>query len=187
MSERDLSAGLATKIQAVVVYPVLFLEGEFTSGTGRWWSGVGSFSWNGYTWQGLGALLELSEIGETTAIEAKGFSIKLSGQSSANLALALSACRQGARGRVWLGALTAAGTLDDTPYLLREGRLDVPAGTDDGENAVITVTYEDRLIDLERAREWRWTSESQANFYPNDKGFDFVPSLQDAVDVWKPA
>jgi hypothetical protein len=187
VSERDLDAGLASKIVAGTVYPVLFLEGEFSTGTGRWWSGVGEFSWNGSTWYGLGGLLSLSQIDEGTGVEARGFSVDLSGQSSANLSLALSACRQGKVARVWLGALTAAGVLEDDPYLLARGKLDVAGGNDDGETAVITVRYEGRLVDLERAREYRYTTESQRLFYPNDLGFEFVPSLQDTFDTWRPS
>ncbi len=111
MSERSLSAALATAVTDLVVYPVLFLEGEFSTGWGRWWSGVGPFSWDGETWVGLGGLLSVSPISETTDTKAQGFSIDLSGQDPANIAIALSACRQGKVGRIWLGALTAAGVL----------------------------------------------------------------------------
>jgi hypothetical protein len=185
MSERSLSAALATAVTDLVVYPVLFLEGEFSTGWGRWWSGVGPFSWDGETWVGLGGLLSVSPISETTDTKAQGFSIDLSGQDPANIAIALSACRQGKVGRIWLGALTAAGVLVGDPYLLRQGKLDV-AGCegDDGQTAVIRVSYEDELIDLERAREYRWTTESQRLFYPDDLGFEFVPGLQDSVDIW---
>ena len=184
MSERALHADLAAAIAAGVVYPILFLEGEFATGTGRWWSGVGETTWNGSTWSGLGALLSVTPIAEVTGVSASGFQIGLSGQSSANISLALQSCRQGMPGRLWLGATDAAGTLLGDPYLVREGRLDVAAGSDDGQSATITVSYEDRLIDLERARDLRWTTECQRLFYPDDLGFEFVPSLQDAVDEW---
>lgn len=183
-AERDLHADLETAIIAPVVYPVLFLAGEFATGWGRWWTGVGEITWDGYTWLGLGALLRLSTVTETTSVSAQGFAIDLSGQSSANLSLALQSCRQGKIGRIWLGAMNAAGVLQGDPYLLREGKLDVAGGHDDGESAIITVSYEDRLIDLERPREYRYTTESQRLFYPNDLGFEFVPSLQDTFDVW---
>lgn len=186
MSERDLDSTLATAVTDDVVYPAIFLEGEFATGWGRWWSGLGEFAWNGYTWLGLGGLVKVSPISESTSVKAQGFSIDLSGQSSANLSLALQSCRQGKIGRVYLGALTAAGALVGTPYLVKQGKLDVAGGTDDGQSAVITVSYEDRLIDLERPREWRYTTESQRQFYPDDLGFEFVPSLQDAVDAWYP-
>lgn len=186
-TERDLTAGMETAVTDQVVYPVVFMAGEFASGWGRWWSGLGSFTWDGYTWGGLGGLVKLSTITETTGVSAQGFSIDLSGQDTALVSLALQSCRQGKVGRIWLGALTAAGALIADPYLLTEGKLDVAGSTEDGESAVITISYEGRLVDLERPREYRYTTESQRLFYPNDLGFEFVPSLQDSFDIWKPA
>ena len=46
------------------------------------------------------------------------------------------------------------------------------------------MTVESRLIDLERARDWRYTSENQKSLYPNDKGLDFVVDLQDMPIAW---
>jgi len=185
-AERDLTVDMAAAIVAGTVYPAIFLEGEFSTGWGRWWSGVGYYDWGGHTWTGLGGLLSITPISEGTGIAARGFSVELSGQDSANISLALQACRQGKAGRLYLAAFTAAGALIADPYLLAEGRLDVAGGSDDGDSAVIPVTYESRLIDLERPREWRYTTESQRQFYPGDLGFEFVPSLQDAVDAWYP-
>lgn len=185
--KRDLTAGMEAEVQKDTVYPILLLEGEFTTGTARFWTGLGELSWNGQTWQGLGDLVAISNIDETVEVAAKGFAVSISGQNASNISLALQSCRQGAAGRFWLGLLDAAGAVIADPYLVREGRLDVPAMSDNGESATITISYEDRLIDLERPREFRWTTESQRLFYPNDLGFEFVPSLQDAVDVWLPA
>ena len=136
-TERDLTAGMATAIVAGVVYPAVFLEGEFSTGWGRWWSGVGYYEWGGYTWTGLGGLISITPISEGTGVAARGFSIELSGQDSANISLALQACRQGKAGRVWLGALTAAGALIADPYLLKQGKLDVAGGT--GTRWTVTV------------------------------------------------
>ena len=56
---------------------------------------------------------------------------------------------------------------------------------DDGAGTVaIGMTVESRLIDLERARDWRYTSENQKSLYPNDKGLDFVVDLQDMPIAW---
>lgn len=76
------------------------------------------------------------------------------------------------------------GNLIADPYQLRNGKLDISVIDDDGETATIAMQYEDRLIDLDRARERRYTSEDQAIDYPTDLGFEFVPSLQDAQIIW---
>ena len=175
---------MVTEVQASVFRPILFLEGVFASGTLRLCTGVESFVWAPYTWIGAGNLLQISEIQESSDVEATGFTISLSGQPSANIAIALASCRQGSICRIWLGALDADGALIADPVLLRRGRLDVPSIDDTGEECTISITYEDRLVDLERARERRYTTADQQIDYPEDLGFQFVPSLQDAVDVW---
>jgi hypothetical protein len=87
---------------------------------------------------------------------------------------------------VWnspMGANAAPELIAD-PYPLRRGRLDVGITEDDGDKAILTAKYEDRLRDLERPREQRWTSEDQILLVPGDTGFDNVPALQDAVFTW---
>ena len=55
---------------------------------------------------------------------------------------------------------------------------------DTGDTANISLTAESRLIDLERSRERRYTSEDQKIDYPNDKGLEFIADLQDKEIVW---
>jgi len=81
-----------------------------------------------------------------------------------------------------VGSVISTPILD--PYPLRRGRLDVGITEDDGDKAILTAKYEDRLRDLERQREFRWTKEDQEQLVPGDTGFDNVPALQDAVFTW---
>ncbi len=74
--------------------------------------------------------------------------------------------------------------LVDDPYLLKRGQLDVAVIDDTGESCKISVSYEDRLVDLQRPRERRYTHEDQQIDYPGDKGFEFVPTLQDMQLQW---
>ena len=56
---------------------------------------------------------------------------------------------------------------------------------EDGEQTcLITMTYESRLIDLLKPREFRYTHESQRLFDPTDRGFEVVTSLQDKEISW---
>jgi hypothetical protein len=48
----------------------------------------------------------------------------------------------------------------------------------------VSISYESRLIDLERSRESRYTNEDQQRAFPGDRGFEFVPSLQDLSLTW---
>jgi len=53
-----------------------------------------------------------------------------------------------------------------------------------GNVANVNITGESRLIDLEIARERRYTSEDQKIDFPDDKGFEFVADLQNKEIVW---
>jgi hypothetical protein len=95
------------------------------------------------------------------------------------IAVALGACRQGLPGRLYLAMLNSAGQIVGTPYLAFSGRCDVPVIEDGAETATIAITYESKLIDLDRARERRYTDQDQQAEYPADTGFAFVAALAD--------
>jgi hypothetical protein len=188
MAERALSASVITAIEAGTICPVIFCELEYDSGGSpaflRLFTGVGQITWDSKVWTGGRDLLSISPIRETKNPEAIGFEVVLSGLPSANLALVLSALRKNKPGRLWLGFLDAAGAVIADPYALRRGRFDIAPISRDGDSMTVRARYEDRLIDLERPRERRYTREDQQLRLAGDKGFDQVPELQDMQDVW---
>lgn len=70
------------------------------------------------------------------------------------------------------------------PVLLFGGRLDVPSWTRGEATANLQVAYESRLIDLLNPRELRYTHESHQLFFPGDRCFEYVTSIQDKVPSW---
>ena len=74
--------------------------------------------------------------------------------------------------------------LADEPYQLRRGKLNVMRIQDAGPDARISVMYEGVLAGLSVARERRYTNYDQQIDYPGDRGFEFVPGLQDALIPW---
>lgn len=188
MSERDLTVGMAAAIAAGTVRPAVLYDGVFVSGGVdqhlRLWTGVGDLSWGGYTWTGGGSLLGLSPIEEAVELRAVGFTVTLSGMPSALIANALSNARQGKPGTLYLALFDAAGSLIADPKELQAGRLDITVIEDAGATCTIAAQYESRLVDLERPRERRYTNEDQQIDVPGDRGFEYVPSLQDMQLVW---
>jgi hypothetical protein len=179
---RNLTSAVVTEITGQSVQPFLLFQGSFATGTVRAWSGIGDLSWNGFTWVGTGNLLSVSNVEETAQTTANGVSVTLNGIPSELISLALQGCRQGADGKIYLGFLNNG--VVSNPILLFEGKLDVPVIQEDGESSSITISYESRLIDLERPRESRFTDEDQQRVYPGDLGFEFVAGLQDKSIVW---
>lgn len=188
---RDLTVGLKAQIDATFLAPFFACELTFSQ-TVRYWTGYGdieftNFDGNLVTFYGTGELLTYSAIQETADIAATGMQLTLNGVSSDAISLALAEEYQGNRARVYFGAITntATGrTINGTPYKVFEGKMDVIDINDNGEASTLTLNIENRLIDLERQRLRRYTTEDQAELYGADKGFNFVPSLQDNKISW---
>src|SRR3990167_3723798 len=185
MSERNFTAAMDAAIVAGTVRPALFYEGEFASSQFlRLWTGVGQIDWDGHTWTGGGHLLVITPLEERRDVKAIVFTVSVSGMPSANISLALASVRQNKPGNLWLGLFNAAGALIADPYQPRNGRFDVAGIDDDGQTCTIAAQYEDRLVDLDRARERRYTHEDQQIDWPGDLGFEYVESLQDMQLLW---
>lgn len=178
---RDLTSAMASAIDAEVVWPAVLYAGVFATGTVRLWDGIGDLSWDGHTWTGSGHLLGISAVGENEELRAEGFEVTLSGLPLTSLEVALLNIRQGMPGYVWLALLNASGTVISDPYLLVEGRLDNAPVLDAPDKSDISTRYEDVLIDLDKARDRRYTNEDQQIEHPDDTGFRYVPMLQDKV------
>ena len=98
---------------------------------------------------------------------------------------ALGQVQQGRSCQLFLGALNiTTGALIADPYELFAGFTDVTVIEENAESATISISAENRLIDLERPRVRRYTDEDQKSEYSTDVGFEFVPSLQDKVIVF---
>lgn len=181
---RDLSAEMAQALASGALQPAIFFEGEFPSGTVRIWTGTGPIDWAGKSWTGVGVLLGLGSLEETSDVVASGTVVTLSGVPLDLVGLAIDEARQGLAGRIWLALLTPERSLIADPVQAFSGRLDVPQIQEDGQSCTITLSYESRLIDLGTARSWRYTHESQQALYPGDRGFEHVTAIQDQEITW---
>jgi len=180
---RDIDPALQEELQSRELTPFLLYEGEFETGTVRLWTGIGTLEHDSVEWTGAGTWLSMSTIEEATEIRATGWSVSLSGVSQEAISLAIDEAQQGAKGTIYFGCLN-----DDLDVVavtrIGRGKLDVPTAEEDGEEAVIQVSYESDLVALERPRETRYTNESQQARFPGDKFFEHVSGLQQADITW---
>jgi len=181
---RDLTAQFISFLEANIKTVAMFYEGQFTSGPLRLWTGVGDITWNSETWTGAGGLATVSQVKETTEVMAEGITCTLNAIPVDYLSLVLQEVQQGAAGKIWIGFIDDDGSVVADPALSFSGRLDVPTISDDAKTLQISLTYESKLRDLERPREYRYTSGSQDLLFEGDKFFDYVPSLQEWNGVW---
>ena len=181
---RSLSTDMQNVTTSTVVRPIILVEAEFDSATTRMWSGTGDLSWNSQTWIGTGQLLRVDAMEESVEMRAVGTTVTLSGIPSELLSIALQEDYQGRQLTVYLGAFNDFGSVITSPVIVFKGRMDIMTISESGDSASIQVNVENRLIDFERPRERRYTSEDQKIDFPSDKGFEFVSTIQDKEIVW---
>jgi hypothetical protein len=181
---RDLTTAVAEALAASDLKPALFFEGAFPSGWVRIWTGTGDIVWEDKIWTGVGTLLGMGALEETSDVVASGTTVSLSGVPPDLVGLAISEARQGLPGRIWLALLTDDRQIIADPVQAFSGRLDVPELQEDGQSCTLTISYESRLIDLGTARSWRYTHESQQVLHPGDRGFEYVTAIQDQEITW---
>lgn len=202
---RDLSTITIESIEEGVVYPFFATELRFDNNVVRMWTGQGTLILeDGTEWIGLGQLLNISSIEETSEMAVKGASISLSGIPSELLSLALSEPYQGRVAKVYFGTFQQGSVLQESAsYILLQngsrinleststgfnelfsGYMDQMNIEESGDTSTIEMAVENKLIDLERARVARYTSGYQKSVYPNDLGMDFIEDLQDKQIPW---
>ena len=202
---RDLDSDLIAQITSPAFRPFFAINATLDSTTLRLWTGVGDLSISGVVYSGVGEFLAIGDIEEASDISVKGLTLSLSGIPSDLISLALNTPYQGREltmlfgvtdlQRVFLlqenGSFLLLETADrfitgddSAPAQLFKGFIDTMVIEEATETATISVTVENRLIDLERQRVFRYTDQSQKAIHPNDKGFEFVEDLQDKTFNW---
>lgn len=156
----------------------LFAEVGHPSGTGRFWTGIGSKAWNGYTWSGSGQLGGVAPIKATSEVAIQEVVFWMAGVD-ADVVARLNGVVRNLQARVWLACLDNQDAVVADPYPLITAVLDYQTfeAQDDG-TSVVTVVARTGFVSLERAIDEAWTPENQRLAFPTDTGLDQIPSLQ---------
>jgi hypothetical protein len=187
VTNRDLTASVATDVQAATIRPCIFYEGTFAGTPLRLWTGFGDKTWNGQTWTGNGLTVSIDLGGETSDLEAQSWAVVITGVPTAQLNVALVDARtsRNQTGTLWLGTMNSSGALTADPYQLQGGRFSQPVVDDAGDSCTIRLVYDNELAWLGAPNERHYTTADQQDVYASDRGFDMVPSLQDIqFDLW---
>ena len=162
----------------------LAVKAEFDTDIVRVWTGIDDLTINSETYTGAGQLLSISNVEESTDLKSAGLSVGISGMDTNVLNLALTENYQNRFITLYLGYLMGktnevAGTL-----VLFKGRMTTLTVSDTPQGSNISINAENRLIDLDRPSNFRYTKESQNFLHNGDTGFNRVASLQDKEIIW---
>jgi len=89
----------------------------------------------------------------------------------------------GAPAQVWFG-LMSDGALIGSPYLVFSGTVDQPSIKVSPKTTTISLALENRLSNLQRAQQQRYTSADQRLQYPDDTSMSWVETMNDIALRW---
>lgn len=183
---RSIPSSIISKLSNDQIFPFYTVDLLFDNAPVYLWTGLGELTIEPKTYLGMGEILGISEVVETKDVSAKGIIVSISGVPSTYLSLALQDPYQGRKCIVNLGFMDSWESPNSNPDLMQvfSGYMDQMNIEEGPETANINVSVESRLIDLERSRNRRYTSQNQKSRFPNDKAFEFVNSLQDQRLAW---
>lgn len=163
----------------------LLCQITLTSGVLYVWSGYGDLAWNGNTYLGMGKLAKVGTVQEDSGVVAQGMSIGLEGVSSDDLSDALADVTQGQPANLYVVLLDANRNIIGTPIASYAGLTDaVSVSQDPDGNCGVSIALENRLTQLQRNREYRWTNAQMQELYPAEQGFIYTANLQNYIALW---
>jgi len=165
---------------------IFAIKAEFDTSTLLLHSGSGDLVINSETYTGAGTLLAISDIEDSNDLKSAGVTFQLSGMNATVLSYAVTESYQN-RPITLLLAFVSGGTDHvDGVMTLYKGRMTSTSISDSPtEGVTITLITENRLLDLERPCNYRYTKESQVALAgAGDTGFDAVEKLQDTDILW---
>ena len=160
------------------------VKAEFDSDDILVWTGIDDLTINSETYTGAGTLLSLSDLEDTLDMKATGISVALSGMDPDVLDAALTENYQNRDISVFMGFLMGGSNEVAGVLKVFAGRMVSLEIEDTIDGATVNVTCENRLIDLERPSNLRYTSESQQFIDSSDTGLNRVQQLQDKQLAW---
>jgi len=183
-TRQGLDASIVNRLGADEQALFFAVKAEFDTDDILVWSGTDDLVIGSDTYTGAGTLLSVSGSEDNTQLQSNGLVVAMSGMDSTVVNYALTENYQNRpitvlMGYVMGGTNEVAGTLT-----LFKGRMTSLIINDDPTGSTVTIDAENRLVDLDRPSNFRYTKESQNFLHSGDTGFDRVSSLQDKQIVW---
>jgi hypothetical protein len=183
-TRQGLDASIVNRLGADHQAIFFAVKAEFDTDDILVWSGSDDIVINSETYTGAGQLLSIGSVEEGLELKSNGLNVSLSGMDETILNYALTENYQNRPITLYLGYVMGgtnevAGTLT-----LFKGRMTSLTIDDTPQGSRVSIDAENRLVDLDRPSNFRYTKESQNFLHDGDTGFNRVASLQDKQINW---
>ena len=182
---RGLSTAVKNALKAQTVRLITFAELDFASGTLYVHDGLGTYTWGGNDWLGVGDFGGISTVEEGSEVSPYSLNLTLSGLDAGLVATALTENYFMRDVSIYLGLLDEDDALIDTPTQIWAGFMDVmslTAGASGGDT--ITLTAESELSKFDRSANLRYTETMLRKRNANDKFFEFLKDIEGVKVSW---
>tara|TARA_B100000519_G_scaffold96656_1_gene84093 strand:- start:605 stop:1261 length:657 start_codon:yes stop_codon:yes gene_type:complete len=166
-------------------YLFFAIKAEFDTDTLRFSTLAGDCTIGGESYLGAGQLINVSDIRDSAELKSEGMVVTLTGLDSSILSMGLTEHYQNRPITMLTCFADGGGDSVGAAMTSFKGRMMAMALNEDPTGvSTITISCENRLVDLRRPSNLRYTKESQKYIDDNDIGFNQVTSLQDMVITW---
>ena len=151
-----------------------FVKLEFAAETVYVNNGIGTYSWGGEDWLGVGSLGSVSTLEEGSDVSPYSITLTLSALDATISGQALNEDYFMRPVTVYVGVLSADDELLDDPISMWTGFMDVmsvTAGQEGESGDQIVITCESELAEFDRSANLRYTNHTQQRLYPSDTFF----------------
>ena len=185
---RGLSASVISALTSNTVRPIIFAELDFSSGVLYVHDGIGTYTWGGQDWLGVGNFGAISNIQEGAEVSPYSLTLTLSGVDTGLTGTALNEDYFMRDVNIYLGLLDEDDVLVETPAQIWSGFMDVMSvtlGSSGGDS--IELTCESELAKFDRSANLRYTHVQQQKRNSSDLFFEFLKDIEGAKIRWKSA
>lgn len=180
---RQMDPALSAEVQKPVLRPFFAVHIALDDPVSAW-TGIGSLTFGGRTYEGTGALGSVGTIGEGTDGSAIGIQVTLSGIDPEFSDDILGQAYRGKIFELYVGALAEDWqSIVAQPKLIWRGHVD-SVEVEDGEQLAVAISAESRMRDQGRPRIRRFTNEEQQRRYPGDRFFEYLPQMVEISILW---
>ena len=182
---RGFPTAVATALAQQNVAIVTFAKLEFPSGDVYLHNSLGSYTWGGQEWLGVGDLGSISQVEEGLDVSPYAITLTLSGLDATISGAALTEDYYLHNVTVYLGVLDTDDVLIDTPTQIWAGYMDqlsVTVGADGGD--AIQLVAESELSRFNKSLNLMYTNAAQQERSTGDLFFNFLHRIEGAKINW---
>lgn len=184
-SRQGVDSGIQNRLGADHQYLFFAVKAQFDTETIRLWTGADDLLVDGETYEGAGTLLSVGDIEDTMEVKSTNLTVSLSGMDTTVMNLALSEDLHNRKIKLYMGYLMGGANESAGEIVMFSGRMTNVQISDDAENgSTISINAENRLVDLNRPSNLRYTNASQMTINSSDTGFKYVQAIQGKELLW---